>query len=112
MSFDAGCIPQSGLKLSLVFTAGTKGKPREAFSTSNSMAAACCPVCNVTCSHKAQAHYCVGLMPSDSFEVKQDGMKMEACTPLELPFVDNQVDFAFYESCDACDASAMLLPLG
>lgn len=43
------------------------------------------------------------------FVVKQDNMLLEVCTPLELPFVDNQVDFAFYTDCEACDPSATLV---
>ena len=35
-------------------------------------------------------------------------MELEECTPLELPFVDNQVDFAFYFECVACDKTATL----
>ena len=42
------------------------------------------------------------------FEVKQSGMELEECTPLELPFVDNQVDFAFFFECEVCDKSATL----
>ena len=35
------------------------------------------------------------------FEVKQSGMELDECAPLELPFVDNQVDFTFVLSSDA-----------
>lgn len=45
------------------------------------------------------------------FVVKQAGMELEECKPLELPFVDNMVDFSFYKNCSACDESATLLQL-
>jgi hypothetical protein len=43
-----------------------------------------------------------------SFEVKQSDMELEECVALKLPFVDNQVDFAFYTNCSACDEGATL----
>jgi len=42
------------------------------------------------------------------FEVKQNGMELEECTPLELPFMDNQVEYAFHFECPACNKNATL----
>lgn len=43
------------------------------------------------------------------FVVKQDRMTIDACSPLNLPFVGNQADFKFVYGCeDICDRNANL----
>ena len=47
------------------------------------------------------------------FQVKASGMLIGVCTPLTLPFVGNQADFAFYRACQACNINTTLaIPTG
>eukprot|EP00040_Diaphanoeca_grandis_P036917 m.237891 g.237891 ORF g.237891 m.237891 type:complete len:1772 (-) comp33716_c1_seq2:149-5464(-) len=42
------------------------------------------------------------------FEIKGGGMAMNECKALSLPFIDNQIDFAFLEECSICDESSSI----